>query len=104
MFYVVTFKEILIIRYFEQKEVISLHVGQFGVQFGNALWELYCLEHGILPNGELQDSVIDQAGISGFYEEGINRRFSPRAVYCDLEPSVIGKEVTSSLCRFFGTS
>uniref|UniRef100_R4FLP9 Tubulin alpha chain n=1 Tax=Rhodnius prolixus TaxID=13249 RepID=R4FLP9_RHOPR len=71
------------------KEVISLHVGQFGVQFGNALWELYCLEHGILPNGELQDSVIDQAGISGFYEEGINRRFSPRAVYCDLEPSVI---------------
>ena len=31
------------------REVISLHVGQAGVQMGNACWELYCLEHGIHP-------------------------------------------------------
>jgi tubulin alpha len=29
------------------REVISVHVGQAGVQIGNACWELYCLEHGI---------------------------------------------------------
>lgn len=28
------------------KEVIGIHVGQAGVQIGNACWELFCLEHG----------------------------------------------------------
>ena len=28
------------------REIISLHVGQAGVQVGNACWELFCLEHG----------------------------------------------------------
>jgi hypothetical protein len=29
------------------REVISIHIGQAGVQVGNACWELFCLEHGI---------------------------------------------------------
>lgn len=29
------------------REVISIHVGQAGVQIGNACWELYTLEHGL---------------------------------------------------------
>ncbi|CAF5225225.1 unnamed protein product, partial [Rotaria magnacalcarata] len=33
------------------RECISIHVGQAGVQIGNACWELYCLEHGIEPDG-----------------------------------------------------
>ncbi|KAF6776127.1 hypothetical protein AHF37_04123 [Paragonimus kellicotti] len=33
------------------RECVSLHVGQAGVQMGNACWELYCLEHGIQPDG-----------------------------------------------------
>ncbi len=28
------------------REVISIHVGQAGVQVGAACWELFCLEHG----------------------------------------------------------
>ena len=28
------------------RECISIHIGQAGVQMGNACWELYCLEHG----------------------------------------------------------
>jgi tubulin alpha len=28
------------------RECISVHVGQAGVQMGNACWELYCMEHG----------------------------------------------------------
>ena len=35
------------------REVISIHVGQAGVQMGNACWELYCLEHGIQPDGQV---------------------------------------------------
>ena len=33
------------------RECISVHVGQAGCQIGNACWELYCLEHGISPDG-----------------------------------------------------
>ena len=33
------------------REVISIHVGQAGVQMGNSCWELYCMEHGITPDG-----------------------------------------------------
>merc|ERR1719209_99788 len=32
------------------RECISIHVGQAGVQIGNACWELYCLEHDIQPD------------------------------------------------------
>ena len=35
------------------RECLSIHVGQAGVQIGNACWELYCLEHGIAPDGTM---------------------------------------------------
>ena len=37
-----------------QRECISVHIGQAGVQIGNACWELYCLEHGIQPDGQVR--------------------------------------------------
>ena len=36
-----------------QREVISIHIGQAGCQMGSAAWELYCLEHGIYPDGQM---------------------------------------------------
>jgi tubulin alpha len=30
------------------REVLSIHIGQAGVQLGNACWELFCLEHNSL--------------------------------------------------------
>ncbi|XP_014259632.1 tubulin alpha-4 chain-like [Cimex lectularius] len=35
------------------REVISVHVGQAGVQLGGICWELYCLEHGLDLYGRL---------------------------------------------------
>ncbi|EJK68985.1 hypothetical protein THAOC_09800, partial [Thalassiosira oceanica] len=34
-------------------ECISIHMGQAGIQTGNGCWELYCLEHGIQPDGQM---------------------------------------------------
>lgn len=31
--------------------IVTIFVGQAGVQVGNACWELFCLEHGIRPDG-----------------------------------------------------
>ena len=76
-----------------QREVISIHVGQAGVQMGNACWELYCLEHGIQPDGQMpSDKTIgggDDSFNTFFSETGAGKHV-PRAVFVDLEPTVIG--------------
>ena len=77
------------------RECISIHIGQAGVQMGNACWELFCLEHGIQPDG-LLPSNTDANGqrensCSTFFNETGGGKFVPRALMIDLEPTVIGK-------------
>ena len=79
---------------FSQRECVSIHVGQAGVQIGNACWELYCLEHGIQPDGQMpSDKTIgggDDSFNTFFSETGAGKHV-PRAVFVDLEPTVIGE-------------
>jgi tubulin alpha len=44
------------------REVISIHIGQAGIQVGNACWELYCLEHGIQPDGQVRRGLQQLGG------------------------------------------
>ncbi|KAH0555111.1 hypothetical protein KQX54_015316 [Cotesia glomerata] len=55
---------------------------------GNACWELYCLEHGIQPDG-LCPSPESNDGFQTFFNETEAGHFIPRAVLIDLEPTVI---------------
>merc|ERR1719253_1931050 len=48
------------------REVISIHVGQAGVQIGNACWELFCLEHGIQPDGQMPSDKTIGGGDDSF--------------------------------------
>jgi tubulin alpha len=43
--------------FYNMRECISIHIGQGGVQIGNACWELYCLEHGTQPDGQMSAVV-----------------------------------------------
>ena len=56
------------------RRCITIHIGQAGIQSGNACWELFCLEHGIQPDGQMtQDSTIgggDDAFNTFFSETG----------------------------------
>lgn len=45
------------LRQREMREIISIHIGQAGIQVGNSCWELYCLEHGIQPDGMMPRSL-----------------------------------------------
>ncbi len=33
------------------REIINVCIGQAGIQLGTTLWEQYCTEHNILPDG-----------------------------------------------------
>ena len=76
------------------KEIISLHMGQAGIQMGNACWELLCHEHGIQPDGQVStphNSNINenQTIIQTLFSEAANNTYTPRSVYMDLEPMVV---------------
>ena len=66
------------------------------MQIGNACWELYCLEHGIQPDGQMpSDKTIgggDDSFNTFFSETGAGKHV-PRAVFVDLEPTVVGELV-----------
>ena len=74
------------------REVISIHVGQAGVQMGNACWELYCLEHGITPDGFMSEDEtpgFEDDSFNTFFSENHNGKHVPRVIFVDMEPSVI---------------
>ncbi|TRY94844.1 hypothetical protein DNTS_025184 [Danionella cerebrum] len=84
-----------------QRECISVHVGQAGAQIGNACWELYCLEHGIQPDGQMPSDKTIGGGddsFNTFFSETASGKHVPRAIFVDLEPTVID-EVRSGTYR-----
>ena len=82
------------------REVISIHVGQAGVQWGNACWELYCLEHGIDNDGLMpsDDNDLNDDSFNTFFSEN-GVKHVPRAIMVDLEPTVIGKQKYTSFWK-----
>merc|ERR1712033_108744 len=87
---------------FIMRECLSIHVGQAGVQIGNSCWELYCLEHGIAPDGVMpSDKTPGDDSFSTFFSETGNGKHVPRAVFVDLEPSVIDETRTGTYRTLF---
>ncbi|XP_070567881.1 tubulin alpha-3 chain-like [Ptychodera flava] len=85
------------------RECISIHIGQAGVQIGNACWELYCLEHGIQPDGYMtsEESLHDDDAFNTFFHETGGGRHVPRTVFVDLEPSVVDEVRRGSYRQLF---
>ncbi|CAH2350185.1 tubulin alpha-1 chain [[Candida] railenensis] len=87
------------------REVISVNVGQAGCQIGNSCWELYSQEHGIRPDGYLQDGLDrpkgGEEGFSTFFSETGSGKYVPRALYVDLEPNVIDEVRTGAYKELF---
>ncbi|KAG0561899.1 hypothetical protein KC19_9G101900 [Ceratodon purpureus] len=86
------------------RECLSIHVGQAGIQVGNACWELFCLEHGIQPDGQMpSDKTVgggDDAFNTFFSETGAGKHV-PRCVFLDLEPTVIDEVRTGTYRQLF---
>jgi hypothetical protein len=86
------------------RECITIHVGQAGTQTGNACWELFCLEHGIQPDGQMPADTpsggSDDAFQTFFSETGAGKHV-PRTVMVDLEPTVIDEVRTGTYRQLF---
>ncbi|GAB5588429.1 Tubulin alpha-1C chain [Umbelopsis nana] len=83
------------------REIVSIHVGQAGVQIGNACWELYCLEHGISPDGFLAPDAMDDHSGDTFFSVTSSGKHVPRTVFVDLEPTVIDEVRTGAYRQLF---
>ncbi|CAI5439014.1 unnamed protein product [Caenorhabditis angaria] len=88
----------------KMREIVSIHIGQAGVQIGNACWELYCLEHGISPDGTMptdQSLGVEDQSYNTFFSETPAGKHVPRACFVDLEPTVIDEVRTGTYAKLF---
>lgn len=63
------------------------------MQIGNACWELYCLEHGIQPDGTMpadSSAGYEDDSFNTFFSETSSGKHVPRAIMIDLEPTPVG--------------
>ncbi|XP_014294469.1 tubulin alpha chain [Halyomorpha halys] len=111
------------------REVISLHLGQAGVQVGTTCWELYSLEHGLDTAGDLLNCLPNKIeenesvntrrknyheygdgvkkftdGFASFFQEMSSGNYSPMAMLVDLEPTVIDEVRTGKFRKLYNPS
>ncbi|KAJ6257743.1 hypothetical protein Dda_7532 [Drechslerella dactyloides] len=85
-------------------EVCHIHIGQAGVQLGNSAWELYSLEHGLLPDGRVDPDKKDLAEggtFDTFFSETSSGKHVPRSIFVDLDPSPIDEIRNGGFKSFF---
>ncbi|EER17108.1 alpha tubulin, putative [Perkinsus marinus ATCC 50983] len=77
------------------REVITCHLGQAGCSVGQKVWELFCIEHGIEPDGTMpsDESVGSMEDpFNTFFHETPSGQHVPRTLFMDTDPS----DITSS--------
>ena len=84
------------------REIITIQVGQCGNQIGNEFWKQLCSEHGISPEG-----IVDEKAINGddrkdvFFYQADDDHYIPRSILIDLEPGVINSIKNSDFKHFY---
>jgi len=81
------------------REVLTINVGQAGIQLGQAIWEQYLAEHGIDNQGKKAKS--EDTAFRVFFEETGSGQFVPRNLSVDLEPNVIDDVRNSKQAAIF---
>eukprot|EP01102_Stenamoeba_stenopodia_P004939 TRINITY_DN15443_c0_g1_i1.p1 TRINITY_DN15443_c0_g1~~TRINITY_DN15443_c0_g1_i1.p1 ORF type:complete len:461 (+),score=95.91 TRINITY_DN15443_c0_g1_i1:171-1553(+) len=90
------------------REVVSIHVGQSGINLGASCWELYCLEHGLGLDGTVDATSNEDGRLAGdppesFFQQTSSGKSVPRALFIDTDPEGIdnllhkGRNKSSSL-------
>jgi tubulin alpha len=87
------------------REVLSVAIGQAGIQLGNAIWTQYTKEHKINPDGTIDDgnkpTTDKDKYFTTFFEETSAGQYVPRQVTVDLEPTVVDDVRTGKYSQLF---
>merc|ERR1712110_980049 len=86
------------------REMIMLQLGQCGNQIGFEFWKKLCREHGISPDGILEEHASTDLGIDRkdvFFYQADDEHYIPRSVMVDLEPRVINSIQKSEYSNLF---
>ncbi|KAI5740439.1 hypothetical protein M8J76_003872 [Diaphorina citri] len=90
------------------RECISVHVGQAGVQIGNACWELYCLEHGIGPDGvrKCEENLLPASdpSLGTFFDETPNGKVGINSQPPTVVPNSEMATVSRAVCMLSNTT
>ncbi|GAB1601111.1 tubulin gamma-1 chain-like [Argonauta hians] len=84
------------------REMITLQLGQCGNQIGMEFWKQLCAEHGISPEGILENFAtegLDRKDV--FFYQADDEHYIPRAVLLDLEPRVINSIMSSPYAKLY---
>ena len=87
------------------KEVISINVGQAGIQIGDTCTRLFAEEGGITSDGFLSEEAQQTTEPNTndiFFHEDSTGRFRARSLLIDSEPLVIDDVLRSSFGGFYG--
>ena len=82
------------------REVLTISVGQCGIQMGSAVWEQYCAEHNIDRTGKKEKTEKDVSFLC-FFEETTAGQYVPRNLMVDLEPNVIDDVKNSPYAKIY---
>merc|ERR1712151_1131606 len=85
------------------REIISIALGQCGIQMCNMAWELFALEHGIQKDGTnpADASVGEEDDPHNTFFAEVGNRNVPRNVFVDLEPTVLDEIKTGEYRGMF---
>eukprot|EP00759_Apiculatamorpha_spiralis_P038405 PhF_6_TR37622/c0_g1_i2/m.55941/K07374/TUBA; tubulin alpha len=82
--------------------IVSVHVGQAGVNLGESQWDLFRKEHGIEADGTTttkDQTTIDHGYRDFLFSENANGSYTARAVFCDTEKDIIHRACVKGSIR-----
>jgi len=86
-------------------ECITIHIGQAGCQVGQDIWELFCTEHKIQPDGrrDLENcpDLAEDMTYASFFSETSSQQHVPRAIFIDTDPCSRNEIFSSQYGRLF---
>ncbi|KAF8337507.1 gamma tubulin [Cantharellus anzutake] len=84
------------------RELVTVQLGQCGNQIGSVFWQRLCAEHGISPDGILEDWATEGGDRKDvFFYQADDEHYIPRAIMVDLEPRVIQSILTGSHANLY---
>lgn len=79
-----------------------LQLGQCGNQIGFEFWKKLCAEHGISPEGILEEHATEGTDRKDvFFYQADDEHYIPRSVLLDLEPRVINNIMNSEYKKLY---